>query len=127
MSTPPEGVRREYPLARLTTVRTGGTGEYFARAGEVEALLGLLAWAHADGLEVNVVGSGSNLLISDAGVQGLVVKLDGELAAISVEPPRVLCGEEHACRRWPPGPRGRACRGSSSESTSRARSAAPCE
>jgi UDP-N-acetylmuramate dehydrogenase len=92
MSTPPEGVRREYPLARLTTVRTGGRGEYFARAGDLDGLLGLLAWAHAEGLEVNVVGSGSNLLISDAGVQGLVVKLDGELAAISVEPPRVLCG-----------------------------------
>jgi UDP-N-acetylenolpyruvoylglucosamine reductase len=89
---PPPGVRRDYPLARLTTIRTGGSGEFFARAGEAEALVELLAWAQREGLAVSVVGSGSNLLISDQGVAGLVLKLDGELAAIEVQPPRVLCG-----------------------------------
>lgn len=92
MSAPPEGVQADYPLARLTTVRTGGHGEFFARAGDVERLLELLRWAQAAGLDVNVVGSGSNLLIADDGVAGLVVKLDGELAEISVQAPRVLCG-----------------------------------
>jgi UDP-N-acetylmuramate dehydrogenase len=88
----PPGVRRDYPLARLTTIRTGGVGEFFARAGDAEALVGLLDWAQREGLAVNVVGSGSNLLIADRGVAGLVVKLDGELAAIEVQPPRLLCG-----------------------------------
>jgi UDP-N-acetylenolpyruvoylglucosamine reductase len=92
VSAPPEGVQADYPLARLTTVRTGGRGEFFARAGDVERLLELLRWAQAAGLDVNVVGSGSNLLIADGGVAGLVVKLDGELAEISVQAPRVLCG-----------------------------------
>ena len=41
----PAGVQRDYPLARLTTVRTGGTGEFFARAGSEQQLLELLAWA----------------------------------------------------------------------------------
>jgi UDP-N-acetylmuramate dehydrogenase len=88
----PAGVERDFPLARLTTVRTGGAGEYFARAGSEAQLLELLVWASAEGLAVSVVGSGSNLLIADAGVRGLVVKLDRELAAISVEGQRVLCG-----------------------------------
>jgi UDP-N-acetylenolpyruvoylglucosamine reductase len=92
VSAPPESVQADYPLARLTTVRTGGRGEFFARAGDVERLLELLRWARAAGLDVNVVGSGSNLLIADDGVAGLVVKLDGELAEISVQAPRVLCG-----------------------------------
>jgi len=92
VSAPPEGVLRDHPLARLTTVRTGGSGEFFARAGELDALLTLVSWAHEQELALNVVGSGSNLLIADAGVAGLVIKLDGELAAISVEAPRVLCG-----------------------------------
>jgi UDP-N-acetylenolpyruvoylglucosamine reductase len=92
VSAPPQGVQRDYPLARLTTVRTGGHGEFFARAGSVEALLELLSWADGEQLAVNVVGSGSNLLIADEGVAGLVVKLDGELAEISVQAPRVLCG-----------------------------------
>jgi len=92
VSAPPADVQRDYPLARLTTVRTGGSGEFFARAGDLERLIALVRWAHEEGLALNVVGSGSNLLDADEGVAGLVIKLDGELAAISVEPPRVLCG-----------------------------------
>ncbi len=88
----PPAVERDYPLARLTTIRTGGRGEFFARAGSEETLLGLLAWAAAAGHEVNVVGSGSNLLVADEGVEGLVLKLDGELQAIEAEAPRMLCG-----------------------------------
>jgi UDP-N-acetylenolpyruvoylglucosamine reductase len=88
----PAGIHRDFPLARLTTVRTGGAGEYFARAGSERQLLELLAWAAAGEVAVSVVGSGSNLLIADAGVSGLIVKLDRELAAIAVDGPRVLCG-----------------------------------
>jgi UDP-N-acetylmuramate dehydrogenase len=89
---PPPGVQRDFPLARLTTVRTGGAGEFFARAGEEAALLELLSWAAAAGMAVAVVGSGSNLLVADDGVGGLVIKLDRELAAIVVDGTRILCG-----------------------------------
>jgi UDP-N-acetylenolpyruvoylglucosamine reductase len=88
----PLGVQRDFPLARLTTVRTGGAGEFFARAGSDAQLLDLLAWAAGAGVAISVVGSGSNLLIADTGVPGLVVKLDRDLAAISVDGLHVLCG-----------------------------------
>jgi UDP-N-acetylmuramate dehydrogenase len=88
----PPGVQVAFPLARLTTVRTGGPAQFFARAGDEAVLLGLLAWAAERGLEVSIVGSGSNLLVADDGVKGLVLKLEGELAGIAVEAPRVLCG-----------------------------------
>ncbi len=88
----PIGVERDHPLRRLTTIRTGGSGEYFARAGSITVLQGLLSWAAAEELEVNVVGSGSNLLIADDGVRGLVIKLDGRLATIEATPPRMICG-----------------------------------
>jgi UDP-N-acetylenolpyruvoylglucosamine reductase len=88
----PGGVERDYPLARLTTVRTGGTADWFARPGDEERLTELLAWAKEEGLAVGVVGSGSNLLVSDAGFRGLAIKLDGELAAIEREGDRLLCG-----------------------------------
>jgi UDP-N-acetylenolpyruvoylglucosamine reductase len=85
-------VQHDYPLARLTTVRTGGNAEHFARAGSEAELLELLGWARERGLELSIVGSGSNLLVADQGVAGLVLKLDGALATISAEPPRMLCG-----------------------------------
>jgi UDP-N-acetylmuramate dehydrogenase len=88
----PKAVRRDHPLERLTTVRTGGSAEYFARAGDPETLGELLEWADRAGIALGVVGSGSNLLIADEGVEGLVVKLDGELASIAVEGRRIVAG-----------------------------------
>ncbi len=91
--TPPPIVQRDYPLARLATVRTGGPARLFARAGSETELLELLAWAQAASTPIAVVGSGSNLLIADEGVDGLVVKLDRELAQIERVGERAIeCG-----------------------------------
>jgi UDP-N-acetylmuramate dehydrogenase len=90
--SPPEGVARDYALARLTTVRTGGPADWFARAGSEERLAELLAWADTEGIEVGVVGSGSNLLVADDGFRGLVLKLDDGLATIERDGNRVVCG-----------------------------------
>jgi UDP-N-acetylenolpyruvoylglucosamine reductase len=92
MSAVPPGVERNHPLARLTTVRTGGPGDFFARADSAERLAELLGWADREQIAVGVVGSGSNLLIADAGFRGLVMKLDGALARIEQEGQRLLCG-----------------------------------
>jgi UDP-N-acetylmuramate dehydrogenase len=88
----PDGVHRDFPLARLTTVRTGGAAELFARVGTVEKLERLLQWAAGDGRDVGVVGSGSNLLVADEGVRGLVLKLDEELGGIEILGTRIHCG-----------------------------------
>jgi UDP-N-acetylenolpyruvoylglucosamine reductase len=90
--TLPAGVKRDESLARYTTVRTGGPAEYFARARTADELQALVAWAAGEGIDANVVGSGSNLLVADGGVRGLVVKLDGELAGIEVDGTRMVCG-----------------------------------
>jgi UDP-N-acetylenolpyruvoylglucosamine reductase len=89
----PEGVQRDYDLSRLTTIRTGGRARYFAAPGEAEAVVDLLRWAGEEGVEVGVVGSGSNLLVADEGFEGLVLKLDGPLATIEREGDAcILCG-----------------------------------
>jgi UDP-N-acetylmuramate dehydrogenase len=87
-----ELVQREHPLSGLTTIGTGGPAEYFARAGTRAELVSLLAWAAEGGVAVSVLGSGSNLLVADEGVKGLVLKLDRELAAITVDGRRLHCG-----------------------------------
>ena len=93
MSAPPKVVQRDFQLARLTTVRTGGAADWFARPGDEEDLVAMLGWADAEGLPVGVIGSGSNLLVADAGFHGLALKLDGELARIEQEGERrVICG-----------------------------------
>lgn len=92
MSVHPEGLQREFPLARLTTIRTGGGADWFARPWDEESLVAALRWAEEEGLPVGVIGSGSNLLVADAGFHGLALKLNGELAEIEREGERVVCG-----------------------------------
>jgi UDP-N-acetylenolpyruvoylglucosamine reductase len=89
---PPSTVVKGFPLGSLATVRTGGPAELFSRAGSEAALLQLLAWASDAGVEVNVVGSGSNLLVADEGVRGLVLKLDRALASIELDGTSIVCG-----------------------------------
>jgi UDP-N-acetylenolpyruvoylglucosamine reductase len=88
----PSGIERDYPLERLTTIRVGGPADHFATADTIERVVELLAWAQGVGLEVGVVGSGSNLLVSDRGFRGLVLKLDGHLARIEREGTAIVCG-----------------------------------
>jgi UDP-N-acetylenolpyruvoylglucosamine reductase len=88
----PEGVERDYPLSRLTTVRAGGAADFFARPETEEQVIDLLAWAEQEGLPVGVVGSGSNLLVSDDGFRGLVMKLNGELTRVEREKTHIICG-----------------------------------
>ena len=88
----PAGVERDYSLARLTTVRAGGEAELFARPEGEGELIELLAWAEREGIAVEAVGSGSNLLVADAGVRGLVLKLAGELSAIERDGMRLVLG-----------------------------------
>ncbi|HWT90655.1 MAG TPA: UDP-N-acetylmuramate dehydrogenase [Solirubrobacterales bacterium] len=92
MTAPPEGVQRDFSLARLTTVRTGGAADWFARPEDEESLVAALRWADAEGIPVGVVGSGSNLLVADDGFHGLALKLNGALAEIERDGERVVCG-----------------------------------
>ena len=73
------------PLARLTTIGTGGPAAAFARPTSLAELEEAIAWAGARGLAVRTVGLGSNLLAADEGVDALVVRLAGELAGVEIE------------------------------------------
>jgi UDP-N-acetylmuramate dehydrogenase len=68
-------VRRGEPLAMYTWFQLGGPAEYFAEPGDVDQLLALLKRCHQGEVPVHVLGRGSNLLVRDEGVPGLVVQL----------------------------------------------------
>ena len=73
-------VERDVPLARFTTIGTGGPARFFARPGTLDELRDALAFAREEGVPVVTIGLGSNLLIADEGVDALVLKLTGGLA-----------------------------------------------
>jgi UDP-N-acetylmuramate dehydrogenase len=72
-------------LARYTTLGTGGAARAFARPESEREVGELLRWARERSLGVAVVGLGSNLLAADGGVEALVLKLGGELAAVEAD------------------------------------------
>ena len=87
-------MRREerVPLARFTTIGTGGPARFLARPRSLDELRELLAWAAGEGIAVETIGLGSNLLVHDAGVEALVLKLEGELAGARVEGGELVAG-----------------------------------
>jgi UDP-N-acetylenolpyruvoylglucosamine reductase len=80
------------PLSRFTTIGTGGPARWLARPESVAELQGALAWAAAEGLPVEAIGLGSNVLAHDDGVEALVVRLAGELASIQVDGDLLVAG-----------------------------------
>jgi UDP-N-acetylenolpyruvoylglucosamine reductase len=74
-----------YPLSRTTTIGTGGPATAFARPESLADLEQALAWAAERSLPVRVVGLGSNLLVADEGVDALVLRLSGDLAAVELD------------------------------------------
>jgi UDP-N-acetylenolpyruvoylglucosamine reductase len=87
-----EGLERDYPLARLTTIGTGGPARWFARPTSMTLLSAALRFARDEGLPLAVVGLGSNLLVSDEGYDGMVIRLEGSLASIELDGEHAICG-----------------------------------
>ncbi len=70
-------VRRAVPLAAMTTFRVGGPAEWFVETRSSDELLAVLAAARSAGMPVTILGGGSNVLIADAGIRGLVIRPRG--------------------------------------------------
>ncbi|MGB3238556.1 MAG: UDP-N-acetylmuramate dehydrogenase [Geitlerinemataceae cyanobacterium] len=66
-------IQSQVPLASLTSFRVGGPAQWCMTPRRLEDLQAGLAWAHAEGLPVTRLGAGSNLLVSDRGLSGLVI------------------------------------------------------
>lgn len=67
------GLRQAVPLAPYTTFKVGGPARYFLEATSREQIADTVRAARADKLPVTVLGGGSNVLISDAGIDGVVI------------------------------------------------------
>jgi UDP-N-acetylmuramate dehydrogenase len=85
-------IDEQISLSRFTTLGTGGPARWFAKPEATDELAEVLGWAAERDIAVSVVGLGSNVLVADDGVDGLVLKLAGELAAAQVEGDRLVAG-----------------------------------
>jgi UDP-N-acetylmuramate dehydrogenase len=85
-------IEERVPLAKLTTIGTGGPATAFAKPSTLAELEQALVWAAERDLQVATVGLGSNLLAADEGVDALVLRLAGDLAGVRVEGEMLVAG-----------------------------------
>jgi UDP-N-acetylmuramate dehydrogenase len=85
-------VEADAPMHRRTTWRTGGAADLLVTASTLEQLAAVQRAAREAGLPVVPVGAGSNLLVADAGVRGIVVQLDGALADTAANGDALVAG-----------------------------------
>jgi UDP-N-acetylmuramate dehydrogenase len=65
---------RDEPLARFTTMRVGGPADLFATVHNVHELRAIIRYARSRGIPLTLLGRGSDVVIADAGIRGLVVQ-----------------------------------------------------
>jgi UDP-N-acetylmuramate dehydrogenase len=95
----PIEIRENVPLAPLTTFELGGPARFFVEAAEEGAALEALEWAARRGLSAFVMGGGSNLVVPDAGVEGLVMKVASRGVTFRPGGAHILC-EAKAGEPW---------------------------
>lgn len=83
-------IKKNISLASFTTFKIGGFAEYFFEVEKREDLGEIVTWAKEKDVRVSFVGGGSNILVNDEGVLGLVVKINNKEIAARGE--RIECG-----------------------------------
>jgi len=83
-------VKTNVSLSEYSWFRTGGPADYFAEVGDAEKLIALLGAVKKEGIPLFILGGGSNLLFSDAGFRGMVIKVG--INYINIEDNHLLVG-----------------------------------
>lgn len=89
---PKEQIHENELMSRHTTFRIGGPASCLLEICNKQELSGVLDLLHREALPYFVLGNGSNLLVSDKGYEGIVIKLAGEFARMTVEGSRIRVG-----------------------------------
>lgn len=70
------------PMSRYTTFRVGGDAAYFVNVKSEEILIRLIRMLREEGMGYYLLGNGSNLLVSDQGYDGVMIRLGGDFSKI---------------------------------------------
>jgi UDP-N-acetylmuramate dehydrogenase len=85
-------IETDRPLAPFTSWRIGGPAELLATPADRDDLVAAVRWAASTGIDWRVLGNGSNLLVRDEGVRGLVLRVRRALDSLELHPPYLDCG-----------------------------------
>lgn len=114
------------PMSRHTSFKVGGPADMFVTVPDGKGAAAVLYRCREAGIPVFVMGNGSNLLVSDEGIEGVVLKIETTAPPASGEAGEIVCPAGLPVKKLCLFARDRPCQGWSSPSASRGRSAAGC-
>lgn len=85
-----DGVLADEPMSRHTTFRIGGPADYFVMPSRNEEILGIIRLCRRESVPYYIIGNGSNLLVGDRGVRGVVIQIFRRMSGAHAEGER-LC------------------------------------
>ena len=71
-----ENVLKNEPMSKHTSIRIGGPAEYFIKVNTIKELKELLEYSNKNEIPFTLIGNGTNLLVRDGGIKGLVLKVN---------------------------------------------------
>ena len=86
-------VRRDEPMSRHTSFKIGGTADVYIKVDDLTTLANIVKECVDSDVDYLILGNGSNVLVSDDGYRGVVIRLDGEFRKISlIDETTIYCG-----------------------------------
>ena len=85
-------IKQDEPLSKFTTFKIGGAAAAVVTVNNVKELSEILSLCKQNNVQRMVIGNGSNLLVSDEGYEGIVIKLDGDFKNITIDGETIKCG-----------------------------------
>lgn len=79
-------------LARFTTFRIGGVADYFVEPSDIDDVINIVKYANSHGIPYYVMGNGSNIIISDEGIRGIVINLETSFNYLRHENEMIIAG-----------------------------------
>ncbi|MCD6310434.1 MAG: UDP-N-acetylmuramate dehydrogenase [Candidatus Eremiobacteraeota bacterium] len=86
------GLKQNEPMSGYTTFHVGGLADYFITCTDEEHLLQAVEWAGNKKIPVFILGEGSNILVSDRGIEGIVIKLGGKFEELRWQKSGIIAG-----------------------------------
>lgn len=87
---PKENIYINEPMSKHTSFKIGGPAECFIKAQNIEQLKNILEYAKKENIKLTIIGNGSNILVSDQGIQGIVLKIDIEKLEEKIEDEKII-------------------------------------
>jgi UDP-N-acetylmuramate dehydrogenase len=84
-------IRYNEPMSKHTTMRVGGPADIMVLPNTVQEIIDVINYAKENNIPVRVIGNGSNMIVSDLGIEGIVIKITSNMSDVTVSGEYITC------------------------------------